>query len=67
MHSADRTTLSTVIDQALRSEDFCEPERGLIVQIVCSALLGTSAEKVDAQAGQTNGHRARGFVDAHVF
>lgn len=32
-------TLRGIIDKALQTNLFCEPERGLIVQIVCDALL----------------------------
>lgn len=41
----DRKTLAKTIDHALNAAAFCEPERTVIVQVVCDALLGRSNDK----------------------
>ncbi len=34
----DRKTLAEAVDEALKQNRFCDPERTLIVQIVCDTL-----------------------------
>jgi hypothetical protein len=47
--NADREAMVTVIDDALRLYRFCEPERALIVQVVCDALLKPSPIKPESR------------------
>lgn len=41
----DRKALSETIDAALKAQAFCEPERSLIVGIVCDSLFGPSPDE----------------------
>lgn len=45
MLTTDRRTLSEIIDVALKRHAFCEPERGIIVQVVCDSLITRAASE----------------------